>query len=58
MITLWIVLGNIFFTGLGIRFVYKAIGLTKAEAVIIYLLIIGIVALNSAPTLMFLSMLM
>ena len=49
MITLWIVLGCFFCIMLGCRFTYKVLGLTRVEAVAIYLLIITLTVVNTAP---------
>ena len=49
MTTLWIVIGCLFLTGIGIRFTYKVLGLTRAEAVAVYVLIVLLVGVNTAP---------
>jgi len=49
MITLWIVIGCFFMTGIGIRFTYKVLGLTKVEAAAVYVLMIMLVGINTAP---------
>ena len=49
MITLWIVIGCLFITGIGVRFTYKVLGLTPVEAVAVYVLIVTMVSLNTAP---------
>jgi len=49
MITLWILIGCLFLTGLGVRFTYKVLGLTRVEAVAIYFLIITLTVVNTAP---------
>jgi len=49
MLTLWIVIGCLFMTGLGIRFTYRVLGLTPAEATAIFILIVLLVGINSAP---------
>lgn len=49
MITLWIVLGCLFMTGIGIRFTYKVLGLTPAEAVAVFVLIVALVGINTGP---------
>ncbi len=54
MITLWIVIGCMFLTGLGIRFTYKVIGITPAEAVAVFLLVVAFVGINTAPAKQFL----
>jgi hypothetical protein len=38
-----------FLTGIGVRFTYKVLGLTPAEAVAIYVLIVMLVGVNTAP---------
>jgi hypothetical protein len=43
-----------FLTGLGIRFTYKVIGLTKVEAVAVFLLVVAFVGINTAPAKQFL----
>ncbi len=54
MLSLWIVIGCMFLTGLGIRFTYKVIGLTKVEAVAVFLLVVAFVGINTAPAKQFL----
>jgi len=49
MITLWIVIGCMFMTGIGIRFTYKVLGLTPAEATAVFILIVALVGINTAP---------
>ena len=49
MITLWIVLGCMFMTGIGIRFTYRVLGLTPAEATAVFILVITLVGINTAP---------
>jgi hypothetical protein len=49
MLTLWIVIGCLFITGIGIRFTYKVLGLKPAEAVAVYALVIMLIAVNTAP---------
>lgn len=49
MITLWIVLGCMFLTGIGIRFTYKVLNLTPAEAVAVFILVCMFVGVNTAP---------
>jgi len=49
MITLWIVLGCMFMTGIGIRFTYKVLGLTPIEATAVFILVVSLVAINTAP---------
>jgi hypothetical protein len=49
MLILWIVIGCMFLTGIGVRFTYRVLGLTPAEAVAIYVLIVMLVGVNTAP---------
>lgn len=49
MLTLWIVIGCLFATGIGIRFTYKVLGLTPTEATAIFILVITLVGVNTAP---------
>ncbi len=49
MITLWIVLGCMFMTGIGIRFTYRVLGLTPAEATAVFVLVVTLVGINTAP---------
>ena len=49
MITLWIVIGCMFMTGIGIRFTYKVLGLTPAEAVAVFVLMVALVGINTGP---------
>jgi len=49
MVALWIVIGCLFLTGIGIRFMYKVLGLTPAEATAVFILIVMLVAVNSGP---------
>jgi len=49
MITLWIVLGCMFMTGIGIRFTYRVLGLTPAEATAVFILVVTLVGINTAP---------
>jgi hypothetical protein len=54
MITLWIVIGCMFMTGIGIRFTYKVLGLTPVEAAAVFVLVVALVGLNTAPAKIFL----
>ncbi len=45
----WIVIGCLFLTGIGIRFIYKVMGLTALEASAVFVLISLLVAVNTAP---------
>lgn len=49
MITLWIVIGCMFMTGIGIRFTYRVLGLTPAEATAVFVLIVALVGINTGP---------
>mgnify|MGYP001094847944 CR=1 FL=1 len=49
MITLWIVIGCMFMTGIGIRFTYRVLGLTPAEATAMFILMVALVGINTAP---------
>jgi len=49
MLTLWIVIGCLFMTGIGIRFTYKVLGLTPAEATAVFVLMVVLVGINTAP---------
>ncbi len=49
MLSLWIVIGCLFMTGIGIRFTYKVLGLTATEAIAIFILIVILVGVNTAP---------
>jgi hypothetical protein len=49
MITLWIVIGCLFMTGIGIRFTYKVLGLTTAEATALFILMVTLVGINTGP---------
>jgi hypothetical protein len=49
VLTLWIVIGCLFMTGLGIRFTYKVLGLTPAEATAVFILIVILVGINTGP---------
>jgi hypothetical protein len=49
MVTLWIVIGCLFLTGIGIRFMYRVLGLTPVEATAVFVLIVTLVGLNSGP---------
>lgn len=49
MITLWIVIGCMFMTGIGIRFTYKVLGLTPVEAAAVFILVVTLVGINTAP---------
>ena len=48
MLTLWIVIGCLFMTGIGIRFTYRVLTLTPAEAVAEFILVCMFVGVNTA----------
>jgi len=58
MTTVWIVLGTMFMTGIGIRFTYRVLGLTRVEAAIVFVMIVALVGINTAPARQFLMTLM
>jgi len=49
MMTLWIVIGALFITGIGIRFTYKVLGLTPTEATAVFVLVVTLVTINTGP---------
>jgi hypothetical protein len=49
MMTLWLVIGALFMTGIGIRFTYKVMGLTRVEAAAVFVLVVTLVTVNTAP---------
>lgn len=49
MLTVWIVIGCLFMTGIGLRFTYKVLGLTPAEATAVFVLMVFLVGVNTAP---------
>jgi len=49
MLMLWIIIGCLFMTGIGIRFTYRVLGLTPAEATAMFVLIVALVGINTAP---------
>ncbi len=49
MLALWIVIGCLFMTGIGIRFTYRVLGLTPAEATAVFILMVILVGINTAP---------
>jgi hypothetical protein len=49
MMTLWIVLGCFFMIGIGIRFTYKVLGLTPAEATTVFVVMVTLIGINTAP---------
>lgn len=58
MLTLWIVIGCLFMTGIGIRFTYRVLGLTAVEATAIFILVVVLVGINTAPARQILMQLM
>jgi len=57
MTALWIVIGCLFVTGIGIRFTYKVLGLKPAEAAAVFALITMLVGVNTAPVREFIALL-
>lgn len=55
MTALWIVIGCLFVTGIGIRFTYKVLGLKPAEAVAVFALITLLIGVNTAPARAFIA---
>lgn len=49
MLTVWIVIGCLFMTGIGLRFTYRVLGLTPAEATAVFVLMVILVGVNTAP---------
>jgi hypothetical protein len=49
MMTLWIVLGALFMTGIGVRFTYRVLGLTPVEATAVFVMIVTLVGVNTGP---------
>ncbi len=49
MVALWIIIGCLFLTGIGIRFMYRVLGLTPVEATAVFVLIVTLVGVNSGP---------
>ncbi|HQI81396.1 MAG TPA: hypothetical protein PLR71_07520 [Deltaproteobacteria bacterium] len=49
MMTLWIIIGCLFMTGIGIRFTYRVLGLTPVEATAVFVIIVTLVGINTAP---------
>lgn len=49
MLTLWVVIGCLFMTGIGVRFTYKVLGLTPAEATAVFVIMVILVGINTAP---------
>ncbi|MEN6475237.1 MAG: hypothetical protein ABFD81_14580 [Syntrophaceae bacterium] len=57
MTALWIVIGCLFVTGIGVRFTYKVMGLKPAEAAAVFALITMLVGVNTAPVREFIALL-
>jgi len=57
MTALWIVIGCLFVTGIGVRFTYKVMGLKPAEAAAVFALITMLVSVNTAPVREFIALL-
>jgi len=55
MLTLWIIIGCLFLTGIGIRFMYRVLGLNPVEATAIFVLIVALVGVNSGPARQFIA---
>lgn len=49
MMALWIVIGCIFMTGIGIRFTYRVLGLTPVEATAVFFIIVALIGINTGP---------
>ena len=49
MLSLWIIIGCLFLTGIGIRFMYRILGLSPAEATAVFVLIVMLIGINSGP---------
>jgi hypothetical protein len=49
MLALWIVIGCLFLTGIGIRFMYRVLGLSPVEATAVFVLIVMLVGINTGP---------
>lgn len=57
MLALWVVIGCLFMTAIGIRFTYRVLGLTPAEATAVFVLIVMLVGVNSGPARQFIAQL-
>lgn len=55
MVTLWIIIGCLFLTGIGIRFMYRVLGLSPAEATAVFVLVVMLVGVNSGPARQFIA---
>jgi hypothetical protein len=49
MLALWVIIGCLFMTGIGIRFTYRVLGLTPAEATAVFVLVVILIGINSGP---------
>ncbi|MCK9263455.1 MAG: hypothetical protein WDA72_05570 [Desulfomonilia bacterium] len=49
MLAIWIVIGCLFLTGIGIRFMYRVLGLTPVEATAMFVLIVMLIGINTGP---------
>jgi len=49
MVALWIIIGCLFLTGIGIRFLYQVLGISPVEATAVFILIALLVGVNSGP---------
>ena len=49
MLALCIVIGCLCLTGIGIRFMYRVLGLTPVEATAVFVLIVMLVGINTGP---------
>ena len=57
MVTLWIIIGCLFLTGIGIRFMYRVLGLTPVEATAVFVFMVMLVGINSAPARQYIALL-
>lgn len=57
MLALWIVIGCLFLTGVGIRFTYRVIGLKPAEAAAVFALIVMLIGVNTPQAQQFIALL-
>ncbi|MGI6386050.1 MAG: hypothetical protein ACOX2W_02790 [Desulfomonilia bacterium] len=49
MLAIWIVIGCLFLTGIGIRFMYRVLGLTPVEATAMFVFIVMLIGINTGP---------
>ena len=47
MLAIWIVIGCLFLTGIGIRFMYRVLGLTPVEATAMFVFIVMLIGINT-----------